>query len=169
MTPNVGNGWSRCIQTSGQDFREAWTHHFENNSVCTQKVVATGSTFLIPKREPLRGRRARSSGRTGLPHLQEHAPPKDPTAGLCLGSYGVPGGWAFFMDEIPLLRDQFQHTWKKSIHFRIKSVPCSLLSELHGARSCRETRIRATALRRRNPISKVCPLHQSNCFTPIRS
>ena len=32
---------------------------------------------------------------TGAPHLQENASPKDPTVGLCLGSYGVLGGWAF--------------------------------------------------------------------------
>jgi len=32
---------------------------------------------------------------TGVPHLQENAPPRDPTVGLCLGSWGGPRGWAF--------------------------------------------------------------------------
>ena len=27
---------------------------------------------------------------TGVPHLQEDAPPEDPTVGLCLGSWGNP-------------------------------------------------------------------------------
>ena len=29
---------------------------------------------------------------TGLPRLQETAPPEDPTVGLCLGSWGGPKG-----------------------------------------------------------------------------
>jgi len=32
---------------------------------------------------------------TGVPHLQESAPPYDPNVGLRLGSYGGPRGWVF--------------------------------------------------------------------------
>ena len=32
---------------------------------------------------------------TGVPQLQENAPPWDPTVGLCPGSWGVPRGWVF--------------------------------------------------------------------------
>ena len=33
---------------------------------------------------------------TGVPYLQENASPYDPTVGLRLGSWGSPGGGAFF-------------------------------------------------------------------------
>ena len=37
------------------------------------------------------------SFRTGVPDLRENAPPEDPTVGLCLGSYGGPGGVGVFL------------------------------------------------------------------------
>ena len=41
----------------------------------------------------------RDKGRrfTGVPHLQENAPPWDPTVGLCLGSWGGPRGVGGFL------------------------------------------------------------------------
>ena len=39
---------------------------------------------------------------TGVPRLSETASYWDPTVGLCLGSYGGPGGWLFLMSEVPL-------------------------------------------------------------------
>ena len=42
----------------------------------------------------------------GVPHLQENAPPQDPTMSLCLGSYGDPRGWAFSFEQgAPVQRD----------------------------------------------------------------
>ena len=42
---------------------------------------------------------------TGVPHVQENAPPQDPTVGLCLGSLGgSQGGGRFLMGEVPLYR-----------------------------------------------------------------
>ena len=39
----------------------------------------------------------RSKDPTGVPHLQENAPPQDPTVGLCLGSQGGPRGLGFLL------------------------------------------------------------------------
>ena len=41
----------------------------------------------------------RCTPRTGVPYIQEHAPPYDPTVGLCLGSEG---GGRFLMGEVPM-------------------------------------------------------------------
>ena len=38
---------------------------------------------------------------TGVPHIQENAPPWDPTVGLCLLG-GARGGGRFIMGELPL-------------------------------------------------------------------
>jgi len=38
----------------------------------------------------------------GVPHSRENEAPWDLTVGLCLGSWGVLGGWAFCMGEVPL-------------------------------------------------------------------
>ena len=40
------------------------------------------------------GLQAEGPGFTGVPRAQQTASPQDPTAGLCLGPYGGPRGWA---------------------------------------------------------------------------
>ena len=59
--------------------------------------------FRVLCRQPAGGEGGQCLQRdTGVPHLQENAPPWDPTVGLCLGSKGGPRGVGVFMGEVPL-------------------------------------------------------------------
>ena len=63
---------------------------------CTWSEPASGPEFLAPL-NPMGTYGGCIDGEfTGVPHLQENAPPQDPTVGLCLGYQGEPIGVGVF-------------------------------------------------------------------------
>ena len=53
-----------------------------------EKESERGMTTMTCKNKTCQTQASRCLRRTGVPHLQENAPPKDRTVGLCLGPYG---------------------------------------------------------------------------------
>ena len=58
---------------------------------CTNTSMRNGASTFFLRREH------DGDASTGVPHLKEHAPPQDPTVGLCMGSWWGHRGVGVFL------------------------------------------------------------------------